>query len=260
MGGRRIAAIALSGVLVAGGTGAAIAAVTKDDGKKAEQAILDDAAARLNVTPEKLREALAAAQDAQLDQAVKDGDLTQKQADAIKAARAKSGRVLGPLGAPGVLHMRGGPGFGPGFAPGIPGPHGGVRFGHGLLDDVADALGTTPAKLFAQLRAGKTIADVAKANGTSLAEVRAAVKAAEKKRLDKAVADGDLTQKQADEILGHIDEKLTAIISDKPLLRWKRGKRRDHGPMPAPGTIRPGGFMPDDEVPVPLPPADGIYN
>ncbi|CAN5128454.1 hypothetical protein BH20ACT16_BH20ACT16_15820 [soil metagenome] len=94
MGTRRIAAIALSGALVAGGAGAAIAAVGKNGGKQAEQAVLEDAAKRLDVTPEKLREALGAAREAQIDEAVKAGRLTQKQADEIKAARAKSGRVL----------------------------------------------------------------------------------------------------------------------------------------------------------------------
>ena len=87
---RRIAALALSGALIAGGTGVAIAAVAKDDDKQAEQAVLDDAAERLDVTPQKLRDALAAAQDAQLDQAAKDGNLTPKQADAIKAARKQA--------------------------------------------------------------------------------------------------------------------------------------------------------------------------
>jgi|GEM_PF-1483601 len=255
MGGRRIAAIALSGALVAGGAAAAVAAVTKNDPEKTEQAILDDAAGRLNVTPEKLREALAAAEDAQIDQAVKDGRLTQKQADALKAARAKSGRVLGHLGPDGP-HLRGG--FGPGGpgGPGFPGP--GMR--HGLLDDIADAFGTTPAKLFAQLRAGKTIADVAKANGTSLDDVRSAVKAAEKTRLDKAVATGDLTQKQADAILARIDEKLKAVISDKPPALRERGHRRDHGPMPPAGAIRPGAMLPGDEPPEIAAPVDGIYS
>ena len=241
MGGRRIAVIALSGALVAGGTGAAIAAVTKDDGKKAEQAVLDDAAKRLDVTPEKLRDALAAAQDAQIDQAVKDGKLTQKQADAIKAARKQSGRVLGPLGGP-RLHGEFDKRFGPG--PGGPGIHG---FGHGLLDDVADALGTTPEKLFAQLRAGKSLADVAKANGKSLADVRSALKAAMKTRLDKAVADGDITQKQADAMLAHVDEKLKAIGSGRGL-RLRRHVRP--GDMPAPpGALRPGGLVPGEDAP-----------
>jgi uncharacterized protein (DUF433 family) len=249
MGARRIAVIALTGALVAGGTGAAIAAVTRDNAKKTEQAVLDDAAKRLNVTPEKLREALAAAQDAQIDQAVKDGMLTQKQADAIKAARKQSGRVLGPLG--------GGPDkrfFGQG--PGGRGPHGfAFGSGGGLIDDLADALGTTPAKLFAQLRAGTSIADVAKANGKSLDDVRSALKAAAKTRLDKAVASGDLTQKQADTILDRVDEHLKDLESGRVLGPY--GHRHRGGKPPA-GAMRPGALMPGESVPAPAPP-DGAY-
>ena len=106
MSPRRIAALALSGALLAGGTGAAIAAVGKDEHKKSEQAILDDAAKRLDVTPEKLRDALSAAQEAQLDEAVKAGKLTQKQADEIKEQSKKAGGVLGArrfLGGPACI-------------------------------------------------------------------------------------------------------------------------------------------------------------
>jgi hypothetical protein len=116
-----------------------------------------------------------------------------------------------------------------------------------MLDDIAAALGTTPAKLFGQLRAGTSIADVAKANGKSLDDVRGALKAAEKTRLDKAVAAGDLTQAQADEILEHIDEKLKAIVSDRPL-RLHRHLRRG-GVKPGAGAIRPGGLAPGDAAP-----------
>jgi uncharacterized protein (DUF433 family) len=256
MGARRIAVIALTGALVAGGTGAAIAAVTRDDGKKTEQAVLDNAAKRLNVTPEKLREALAAAQDAQIDQAVKDGKLTQKQADAIKAARKQSGRVLGPLGGgPGKRFFAPGPG-GPGKGHG---PHVfGFGFGYGgpLIDELADALGTTPAKLFAQLRAGKSIADVAKANGKSLDDVRSALKATVKTRLDKAVANDDLTQKQADAILGRVDEHLKDLVSGR--MPSPHGHRHGGGKPPA-GAMRPGALMPGDEVPAPAPPAGAYY-
>jgi hypothetical protein len=248
MGARRIAVIALSGALIAGGTGAAIAATGKNDEKQAEQAVLDDAAKRLNVAPDKLRDALAAAQDAQLDQAVEDGRLTRKQADAIKAARAKSGHVLGPFGGAG-LH-------GKHFRPGGPGGPG-ARFEmrHGLLDDIAEAIGTTPAKLFAQLRAGKSVADVAKANGKSTAEVRTTAKAAVKTRFDKAVKDGDLTQKQADAMLEHVDEKLAAIMSGKPL-RLRRHHRQGEPPA---GEIRPGGLQPGEAAPQLAPPG-GIYS
>lgn len=217
MGRRRIAAIALSGALVAAGTGAAIATVGDDGGKQAEQAVLDDAAKRLNVTPEKLREALAAVRDAQIDEAVEAGRLTQKQADAIKAAREKSGRVLGPMRG----SMRG-KRFGPGG-----GAASGMR--HGLLGDIAEALGTTPAELFESLRSGESVADIAKANGTSLARVRSAVETALKTRLDKAVKDGDLTQKQADAVLERAGEKLEAIEAGKPLRMRRLAPGGTHG-------------------------------
>ena len=238
MAGRRIAAIALSAALAAGGTGAAIAAVTKDEAEQAEQEVLSDAAERLDVTPEKLRDALAAARDAHLDEAVENGDLTQKQADAIKAARKQSGRVLGPLAGP-RLHER--------FAPGRGGPRRHVR--HGLLRDIAQALGTTPAKLVASLRDGTPLADIAKDNGTSVAAVRAAVRSAVKTRLDKAVKDGDLTRKQADAMLGRVDDKLKAIGSGRPLRLHRRGHRGTPRLVPPPDEIRPGGLLPGEDAP-----------
>ena len=63
MKARRIVAIAAAGPVAAGGAGAAIAAVSKDSPKKAEQELLDNAAKRLDVTPQKLRDALSAAQE-----------------------------------------------------------------------------------------------------------------------------------------------------------------------------------------------------
>jgi hypothetical protein len=228
MSARRIAALALTGGLLAGGTGAAIAAVTtKDDGKKTEQAILDNAAKRLDVSPEKLRDALSAAQDDQIDQAVKDGTLTQKQADAIKARRKQSGRVLGgPFGGPPGGFRGPGPGFG---------PHRGER--RVIFPDLAKALGITRAQLFEQLRDGKSIADIAKANGKTLDDVRAAVKADAKRRADEAVKNGDLTQAQADDMLAHLDDALAHIGDARPPMF----RRHHRGGAP---DMRPGGFVP----------------
>ncbi len=253
MGGRRIAAIALSGALLAGGTGAAIAAVAKDDHKKAEQAVLEDAAKRLDVTPEKLRDALAAAQDAQLDRAVEDKLLTQEQADAIRAKRKASGSVLGgPLGGPrfhGRPHLFGGKRFHGG--PGLAGPKA------ELIGDLAKALDLTPAKLFEQLRDGKSIADVAKAQGKSLASVRSAVKAASKTRLDKAVKDGAIAQKRADRMLERLDEMLKNLDSKRGLLM--RRHRHLKGDMPAVPRMRPGGMLPGEGVPEPAP-VPGVFS
>ena len=251
MGGRRIAAIALSGALVAGGTGAAIAAVTKGDREKTEQAILDDAAKRLGVTSAKLRDALSAAQDAQLDKAVKDGDLTQRQADRLKELRSQSGSVLGgPMGA---LKLRGGPHpFGRGHHGGrLAGPKG------AMIGDLAGALGLSTEKLFEQLRAGKSIADVAKAQGTSLDDVRSAVRAKAKTRLDEAVKDGDLTRKQADAMIERLTERLEHLGSKRGLLP-RRHRRFGRDELPAPPDVRPGLFEPGAAPPEPVPPP-GVF-
>jgi hypothetical protein len=221
----RIALIAATGALLAAGTGAAVGATSSDEAKKAEDAVLADAAKRLDTTAQKLRDALKAAQDAQLAQAVKDGRLTQEQADAIKQRRDQSGRVLGGPG------RHGGPG-GRGF--GGPGRGG----GRALMADLAKAIGISESSLHSQLHDGKTLAAIAKAKGKTVAEVTKAAKAAAKTRLDKQVAAKEITQAQADGILEHIGEHLDALASGQ---RLRRGPGRHHGPKPTPGDSASGG-------------------
>jgi hypothetical protein len=197
----RIAALTAAGALAAAGTGVAVATTRSDDAKEREQAVLSDAAKRLNVEPSELRDALGEAEDAQLDADVKAGRLTQEQADAIKERRKDSGTVLGVgPGGPGGglwLHHRGGPGIGIGI--GGPGE---------VTDAAAKALGISRDELFKRMRDGKTLEEIAKAEGKSFDDVKAAMKAAMKKGLDEAVKDGKLTQKQADEILSRSTEHL----------------------------------------------------
>jgi hypothetical protein len=191
----RIAAVAAAGALVAAGTGVAVATTRSDDAKEREQAVLADAAKRLGVQPSELRDALGDAQDAQLDAEVKAGRLTQEQADAIKQRRQESGTVLG-----------GGPGF--------HGPHGfGFKFrgGHGpfeITEAAAKALGISRDELWERLRDGKSLEEIAKAEGKSLADVEAAVKSELEQQFDEAVKDGKLTREQADEMLEHLTERL----------------------------------------------------
>ncbi len=230
---RRMVMIAAAGAaLAAGGAGAAIGATGGDDGKAREQALLEDAARRLDRTPEQLRSALRAAQDAQLDAAVRRGELTQEQAEAIKQRRNASGRVLGFPGGPRGHH--GGRGFG--FGPALGGR--GV-----IVGELARALGVTRAELREQLRDGKTIAEIAEAEGKSLADVRTALRAAARTRIDKAVADGDLTRRQADRLLEHVDEHLERLgeVGGVPGGRFGR----HHGgvpPEPPAGNEDPAGF------------------
>jgi polyhydroxyalkanoate synthesis regulator phasin len=221
-------------VLAAGaGGGAAIAASSGDERQQTEQSILDDAAKRLNVTPEALRSALGAAEDAQLDQQVKDGKLTQEQADAIKKERAANGGTV--LGGPGVGGHggRGGPGGGRGgfgFGLGL----GGLRFhtdAGGAIDAAATALGLKRDDLVAKLRDGKSIADVAKDQGKSLDDVKSAITDAVTKELDARVKDGKLTADQRDKVLSELKDHLDDLVTLEPPTR-PNGKGMPGGTLP----------------------------
>lgn len=203
---RRIAVIGGTLVALAAGSAGAIAATQTDEAKEREQTVLDTAAKKLDVTPEELRSALKAGQAAQLDEAVKAGKLTQAQADEIKKRQAESGLVLG------------GGKDGPG------GRHGGPDGGRELMADAAKALGLTEAKLMEQLRDGKTITQIAKAQNKDLADVKAAVKKAALARLDQQVKDGDITKAQRDEIAEHLEDHI------EHLGERRGGRGPGHGP------------------------------
>jgi transposase-like protein len=237
---KRLVTISALVAALAGGTVAAVAATNKDDAKKTEDAILADAAKRLNVSPDQLRDALSKAEDAQLDQAVKDGKLTQEQADEIKKHRAEEGRVLGiPPGGPHGFrgHFFGGPGMrgmGPGGPPGF-----GPGFGIGVdpMANVAKALGISQKELFKQLESGKSLSAIAKAHGKSLSDVEKAVKKAMADNLDKAVKDGKLTDKQRDETLKHMSLRL-GHLGDLRFRIGPMGRPRFRGGRP---PFIPGG-------------------
>jgi len=220
----RIAAITAAGALAVAGTGVALATTSSDDPEQREAAVLDDAAERLGVEPSELRDALSEAEDAQLDADVKAGRLTQEQADAIKEHRSEMGTVLGP-GKPGML-------FGPDKQDG---PHLSFRAGPGgvgaggpieLMDTAAKTLGITREDLMERLRDGKSLDEIAKAEGKSADAVRKAVESSVKERFDKAVADGHLTREQADRMLS----KMSELFEDFGRFRL---------PIPPPGMPAP---------------------
>src|SRR5207247_5860933 len=137
-----------------------------------------------------------------LNDAVKNGDLTQKQADAIKART--SGQAC-PATVPGIVG-RGGPG-------------GGFRGGRGPrgvlgLDEYAKALGISTAELQQDLQSGKTLKDVAASKGMDEAAFRSKLASVAKSDLDAQVKDGNLTQKQEDAILQR--------LQSGPLPLWDR--------------------------------------
>lgn len=87
------------------------------------------------------------------------------------------------------------------------------RHGPGL-HVVADYLGLTPAQLRADLKSGKTLAQIADATpGKSAAGLIRALTDLAKSKLDKAVAAGKLTADQEQAILGRLGPFVTAVVN-----------------------------------------------
>ena len=93
------------------------------------------------------------------------------------------------------------------------GPH--LELGGAILEATADALGLTEDQLLQRLRRGRTLGQIADAQGKAIADVRAAAQAAAKRELDEAVQDGRLTQSQADELLDRIADDIARFPFDR---------------------------------------------
>ncbi len=148
---------------------------------------LDKLAAALNIQRPTLDQGLKTAAGGTIDQAVKDGKLTQQQADQAKA-RVAQGQFWGFWGG----HGKRGAQFG--------------QFRKTMVEAAAKELKLTPAQLQAELRGGKTIAQIAAAQHTTEAAVTKAVLDAAKAQLTQAVTDGKLTQQQADAIYARMEK------------------------------------------------------
>lgn len=176
-----------------------------------------------------------------------------------------------------------GPGFGygelPAPPPGAAGErarrvHGAFAFGPAApLEGAADYLGLTEDELHEQLQDGRTLAEIARAEGRSVEGLKDALLDAARERLDEAVEDGPLTEEQRDELLKGLESRIDDLIAgrlpppprffggdgprfhgfgdcgpgDEPDGRAERGsqERRDEGePAPAPDPSEQGSTTP----------------
>ena len=143
------------------------------------------------VDMETVKAAMKAEATRQVNQAVADGTITQAQADRI-LRRIENGR-------------------GPGHGPGCGGRHGDRQGGPEFMDQdamkavVAQTLGLSVADLDAAKEAGKHLPQLAEEQGVDMETVKAAMKAEATRQVNQAVADGTITQAQADRILRRIE-------------------------------------------------------
>jgi hypothetical protein len=160
------------------------------------------AAAQSGKTVDGLKAAIKGEAKADVDADVAAGRVSAAERDAFLAALdARIDELVARTGFPGG---RGGPGFGHG--------HHGAPFAGAA---VATYLGLTEAQLAEQLRAGKSLAEIAAAQGKTVAGLKDAIVAAAKEHLDQDVKEGHLTAAQAAQRLTELKSRLDEIVQNK---------------------------------------------
>jgi hypothetical protein len=189
---RTVAAGAAALLAIAGG-GAAVAATDNGSPKQESQAVVDDAAEQLGISSARLSDALKQALENRVDAEVAAGRLTKAQGDELKQ-RIEAGDVpLIAVGPPRTFHHFGGP----------------------WLEAAASYLGVTDAQLQASLRSGKSLAEIATADGKSVDDLVAAMVADAKKHLAADVAAGRLSKAQQQDILSTLEQHITDLVNGK---------------------------------------------
>jgi hypothetical protein len=181
----------------------------------------------LGISVEQYDSAVGQARDQTLDEAVAEGWLTQDQADQMRErmeyAPDAMPRGMGPgQGMMGGRGMMGGPGM--------------MGRDDGLVAVAAEQLGMTQDDLRAALRDGQTIAGLAEEQGIDAQTIADAHIAQLTEKLNQAVADGEMTQNQADWMLEQAQDQVVERINGT----WEKAPGDFHGHRGGrPGPGRP---------------------
>ncbi len=165
-----------------------------------------DLAKQLGITVDKLKQARQGAVEDVLNQMVKDGKLTQSQADQLKqkASASKKGDRCNRFNNAGGLQatlLK--------------------KYGNDILTQIAASLKLASADdLKSKLQSGQSLSDIATAQGVSAADLHTDVVNALNSAVDKAGSAGDLTQDQVQTLKQFIQQHGNAL--DKLFDRqWK---------------------------------------
>ena len=173
---------------------------------------VDHLAANLGKKPDQVNKAVSDALSQTLADAVKAGDLTQQQADAIKARQQKGNNVCS--GALAGIDRAG---------------RAKARIG---MAEYAKALGISRQELEQDLASGKTVKDVAASKGMDENTFRNNLANAVKADLEPRVAAGKLTQQQEEAILNKIKTGPLPLW-DRPAKHAGAGNQKNPTPSPS---------------------------
>ena len=178
---------------------------------------LADVATEQGVAVDTVIDAIVESQTDRINQAVTDGRITQEQADERLANVEERVTTSVNEGRPDR---------------GERGPRG-LRGGGENAQALADTLGMDVEALGEALRSGSTLADVAAQQGLSVDAVVDVIVDSKTERIEGAVADGRITQEQADERLADLEERVTTGVEEGRPDRGERGPRGGDAPADA---------------------------
>ena len=193
------AGVALVGLAIAG---VAYAQTPTPGGDGTPRTFIQRFAQRLGLSEAQVTQAATDVRNEMLDEAVAAGRLTPEQADRVRNRPIDQG-----------------------FGPKLGGPHGRGLGGHlpgakGFLkaefDAIAQFLGMSSADLQAELRAGRSLAEVAQAKGKTREDLLNKIIQDAQAHAAMAVQDGKLTQAQADQLIQRAPETINRLVDAKP--------------------------------------------
>ncbi len=161
-------------------------------------------AARLNIPEDQLETAVSGAMSDTTNQLVKDGKLTQSQADHLSALGAEffkgvnfppNANVISQIAGLVPLSMD--------------------QFKQ-IESDVAASLNLQPSALEDQLKAGQSLTDIARTQNVDIQKVKDTILSSAKTQLDAAVKAGKLTQAQEDHINKMASQYIDKLVTAKP--------------------------------------------
>jgi hypothetical protein len=202
--------VALVAVLAVTAVGAVVLAQAGEDGDtwpfNFRERMHEAIAGILGISVEEYDGAVDKAQEQVLEEAVKEGWLTQEQADQMQE-RFEGGAGPGMMG-PGAFGRHGGK-FGMGRGGLMGGPD------SAPLSLAAEKLDMSTTDLLAELQEGKSIADVAKEKGVDPQTIVDTYLDQLAEQLDAAVENGRITRERADWMLERAGERIQNLV-DQP--------------------------------------------
>lgn len=186
-----------------------------DFGQRFKEALVEI----LGISVDEYDDAVDQARQQVMDDALAEGWLTEDQAEMLRwrLEQEPEGRM-------------------PRMAKGFPGWAGHCGFGTSLTSIAADELGMSLTDLLTEMKDGKSIADLAEAKGIDTQTILDAYLAQVAKDADEAVAEGTMTQKQADYSLEQAAERAVDRLDNVWLEGdMGRGGYRGGGMMGFPG-------------------------